>query len=90
MRWRSRASSTIVVGYTVYGDYRNPNPPARIVEAVENGEVDIAAVWGPLAGYFAQQSPVPLTLTPITETESFAPLIFTSISRSACVRATRR
>jgi quinoprotein dehydrogenase-associated probable ABC transporter substrate-binding protein len=66
-----------VVGYTVYGDYRNPNPPARIVEAVEKGEVDIAAVWGPLAGYFAKKSQVPLTLTPITETESFEPLIFT-------------
>ena len=27
-----------VVGYTVYGDYRQSNPPARIVEAVENGD----------------------------------------------------
>jgi mxaJ protein len=66
-----------LVGYTVYGDYRNPNPPARIVEAVEKGDVEIAAVWGPLAGYFAKKSPVPLTLTPMTETESFKPLIFT-------------
>ena len=65
-----------VVGYTVYGDYRNPNPPARIVTAVEKGDVDIAAVWGPLAGYFAKRSPVPLTLTPITDTEGFKPLIF--------------
>jgi ABC-type amino acid transport substrate-binding protein len=66
-----------LVGYTVYGDYRNPNPPARIVDAVEKGDVDIAAVWGPLAGYFAKKSAVPLTLTPITDTESFKPLIFT-------------
>lgn len=66
-----------LVGYTVYGDYRNPNPPARIVEAVEKGDVDIAAVWGPLAGYFAKKSQVPLTLAPITETDSFKPLIFT-------------
>jgi len=65
-----------LVGYTVYGDYRVPNPPARIVTAVERGDVDIAAVWGPLAGYFAKQSPAPLTVTPITDTASFAPLIF--------------
>jgi mxaJ protein len=65
-----------LVGYTVYGDYRLPNPPARIVEAVENGEVDLAAVWGPIAGYFAQRSPVPLTLTPITEVTEFNPLLF--------------
>jgi quinoprotein dehydrogenase-associated probable ABC transporter substrate-binding protein len=65
-----------LVGYTVYGDYRTPNPPAAIVTAVEHGDVDIAAVWGPLAGYFAKQSPVPLTVVPIADTESFAPLQF--------------
>ena len=65
-----------LVGYTVYGDYRQPNPPASIVTAVEKGEVDIAAVWGPLAGYFAERSPTPLTITPITDTETFKPLLF--------------
>jgi quinoprotein dehydrogenase-associated probable ABC transporter substrate-binding protein len=65
-----------LVGFSVFGDYTKPNPPARIVTAVENGDVDIAAVWGPLAGYFARKSPVPLTVTPITDTESFKPLIF--------------
>jgi mxaJ protein len=44
-----------VVGYTVYGDYRQPNPPSRIVEAVAKGDVDVAVVWGPLAGYFAKK-----------------------------------
>jgi mxaJ protein len=65
-----------VVGYSIYGDYRTPNPPARLVEAVADGEVDVAAVWGPLAGYFAQRSAVPLHLVPITGTEAFAPLLF--------------
>jgi len=65
-----------VVGFPVYGDYRRPNPPAAIVEAVERGDVDIAAVWGPLAGYFARQSPVPLTVKTMTDTESFRPLLF--------------
>jgi mxaJ protein len=67
---------TNLVGYTVYGDYRQPDPPSRIVDAVENGTVDIAAVWGPLAGYFARRSPVGLTLTPISDTEQFKPLLF--------------
>ncbi|MBV8755202.1 MAG: substrate-binding domain-containing protein [Hyphomicrobiales bacterium] len=67
---------TNLVGYTVYGDYREPNPPARIIDAVANGTVDIAAVWGPLAGYFAARAPVPLTITPITDTVGFEPLRF--------------
>ncbi len=55
-----------VVGYTLYGDYSKPNPPARILEALARGEIDVAIVWGPLAGYFANREPVPLTLTPVS------------------------
>jgi len=54
-----------VVGYTVYGDYTRPDPPARIVQAVSAGDVDLAVVWGPLAGYFARRSPVPLDVVPV-------------------------
>jgi mxaJ protein len=50
----------------LYGDYREPNPPAEIVKAVARGDVDVALVWGPLAGFFAAQSPVPLRLEPVT------------------------
>jgi mxaJ protein len=55
-----------VRGYMLYGDYRRPNPPADIVHAVERGDVDVALVWGPLAGFFAAKSPVPLRLEPVT------------------------
>jgi mxaJ protein len=55
-----------VRGYMLYGDYSKPNPPAEIVRAVERGDVDVALVWGPLAGYFAAQSPVPLRLERVT------------------------
>lgn len=65
-----------VVGYTVYGDYRQDTPPMRLVEAVADGTVDVAAVWGPLAGYAAQRSEVPLRIVPITDTENYRPLMF--------------
>lgn len=55
-----------VAGYTVYGDYADANPPARIVEAVARGDVDVAVVWGPLAGYFASRQSVPLEVVPVT------------------------
>ena len=53
-------------GYMLYGDYRQPSPSSEIVRAVERGDVDVALVWGPLAGYFAARSPVPLRLEPVT------------------------
>jgi mxaJ protein len=55
-----------VRGYSVLGDYREPNPPSRIVRAVSNGEIDVAVAWGPLAGYFAKRSPVPLRVVPVS------------------------
>jgi mxaJ protein len=51
-------------GYTVYGDYSKPEPQREIVDAVARGEVDVAFVWGPVAGYFARKAGTRLTLTP--------------------------
>jgi len=65
-----------VHGYMIYGDFAKPNPPARLIEAVEDKDVDIAAMWGPLAGYFARRSPVPLAVAAIAGTQRFAPLRF--------------
>jgi mxaJ protein len=55
-----------VRGFMLYGDYAQPNPPAAIIQAVERGEIEVALAWGPMAGYFAAKSPVPLRLEPIT------------------------
>lgn len=65
-----------VHGFMIYGDYRENSPPARLIEAVEQGRIDLAAAWGPLAGYFAMTSPVPLKVVPITDTEAYRPLVF--------------
>jgi mxaJ protein len=65
-----------VSGFMIYGDYSKPNPPARLIEAVEHRNIDVAAVWGPLAGYFAKRSPVALTVAPMTDTRRFKPLVF--------------
>src|SRR5947209_5631032 len=62
----SRGIVDNVHGYMIYGDYSKANPAASIMQAVERGEVDVVLVWGPLAGYFAAQSPVPLRLEPVT------------------------
>ncbi|MFP5260601.1 MAG: substrate-binding domain-containing protein [Blastocatellia bacterium] len=55
-----------VKGYTVYGDYSQDNPPARIIDALINGEIDVAIVWGPLAGYFAKRAAVPVEIVPVS------------------------
>jgi mxaJ protein len=65
-----------VKGYMIYGDYREPNPPSAIISAVRHGDIDVAAVWGPLAGYFATKPGPALTVTPVADGQDFAPLKF--------------
>jgi len=65
-----------VRGFPVYGDGSDSARSADPIRAVENGTIDVAAVWGPIAGYYAKQSPVPLRVTLITDTDSYLPQIF--------------
>ena len=53
-----------VRGFMIYGQYQQPNPAAGIVEAVARGDVDVAVVWGPLAGYFGAKHD--LAITPVS------------------------
>lgn len=54
-----------LVGYSLYGHLDQKDPPANLIRAVANKDVDVAIAWGPMAGYFAQHSSVPLVVTPV-------------------------
>jgi mxaJ protein len=51
----SRGIVRNVVGYSLYGDYSLPDPPLMLLRAVSSGEIDLAIVWGPFAGWAAQR-----------------------------------
>jgi mxaJ protein len=59
-----------------HGWYNDEDRPEDIVNAVANDSVDVSIVWGPLAGYFAKQSKVPLKITPLGERDSLADVPF--------------
>jgi mxaJ protein len=61
-----RGLSKNVVGFPVYGDYSQPAPLVPILDAVRTGAVDLAIVWGPLAGWYSRRSDIPLTLVPVS------------------------
>ena len=64
-----------VVGYSVFGNYADPNPPGKIIEAVANREIDAAIVWGPIGGYFAQQQAASLRVVPIASQDESPSLL---------------
>jgi quinoprotein dehydrogenase-associated probable ABC transporter substrate-binding protein len=62
----SRGIIRNLVGYSIFGNLAEANPSADLIAAVSKKDVDVAVAWGPLAGYFTQNSPVPLEITPIS------------------------
>ena len=57
-----------LTGYSTF--FSDQVRPEDIIKGVSHKDVDLAIAWGPLAGYFAKQSPVPLVLTPVPATDS--------------------
>jgi mxaJ protein len=53
-------------GFSLYGDYRQESPPARLIDAVASGEVDVAIAWGPLGGYYAALQHPPWRVSAVT------------------------
>lgn len=60
-----RGINSNVKGYRVYGDYSEDSPPKEIVLAVSRGDVDVAMVWGPVAGYWAARQDVEMEMHPL-------------------------
>ena len=63
-----------VIGFDTF--YSESNPPGRIIEAVASGEVDVAIVWGPIAGYYAKRQSTPMNLVPVPSGEDDLPFVF--------------
>lgn len=63
-----------VEGFSTF--YSAENPPSTLVDAVANGRVDVAIVWGPVAGYFASRQKVPMTIVPIPSGKGDLPFAF--------------
>jgi quinoprotein dehydrogenase-associated probable ABC transporter substrate-binding protein len=55
-----------VVGFSMFGVEGVPNPQGKIIEAVANGDIDVAIVWGPFGGYFAKRQQKELNVVPVS------------------------
>jgi len=65
-----------VSGFPVYGDYSSDHPSWGLMNALERGDVDVAIAWGPLAGYVAARTHVPVEMHVVTPQIDTASLRF--------------
>jgi len=65
-----------VVGYNLLYDYKQDRP-GKIIEDLIAGELDVAAVWGPLAGYSVKKSKAShLEVVPLVDGSPATPFTF--------------
>lgn len=60
-----RGLASNIVSFSLFGADGEPNPPSKLIDAVREGAVDVAVVWGPFAGYFGSGD---LQITPVAPT----------------------
>jgi quinoprotein dehydrogenase-associated probable ABC transporter substrate-binding protein len=58
--------------YPLVVDTRYDTPSLDMMEDLKKGEIDIAVLWGPIAGFLAKKSDQPLVVTPLLK-ETFGP-----------------
>ena len=63
-----------VVGFSTF--YSVENSPGTIIDAVASGKVNLAIVWGPIAGYYAARQRVPLEIVPVPSGPGDLPFAF--------------
>jgi ABC-type amino acid transport substrate-binding protein len=64
-----RGMSSNIVGFKLWDEESVESPPGRIVDAVVDGTIDVAVIWGPFAGYFATRHPAGLLdVVPVSAT----------------------
>src|SRR5216117_106728 len=69
-----------IVGLVRFGNFLNPDPkadhPDDIIKAVAKDSIDVAIVWGPLAGYWVKRQSVPLTMVALPDTDAVSGMTF--------------
>jgi len=69
-------SNIVVMGTAHDADLVPEHQPWHQVEQVVNGQLDIAAVWGPFAGWVKETTHAPLVLTPTNLMDDDVPMEF--------------
>lgn len=75
---KRRGHSANIVLHTVShnGDLIPEQQPTYQVQQVVDGQLDVAAVWGPFAGWFPKMKGAPLTVLPVNMMDDDVPLEF--------------
>ncbi len=59
-----------IKSYALMIDTRFKSPAQQMMADLEKGDIDVALLWGPLAGYYAAKASDPITVTPLVKEQN--------------------
>jgi mxaJ protein len=62
--------------YQLMVDTRHESSTQTMIADLKSGEIDVAVLWGPIAGYFAKKSAEPLTVVPLLKEKKSSHMVF--------------
>ncbi len=72
----SRGVNRQITPFSMWSEDGSDDPQGRIIQAVVDGKIDVAFVWGPFGGYFSKKYGDALRLQPITNDPKMPELTF--------------
>ena len=62
--------------YALVVDTRFDSPTRQIMDDLDRGEIDVALLWGPIAGYYALKAKTPMTVIPLLKDQGGPPMVY--------------
>jgi quinoprotein dehydrogenase-associated probable ABC transporter substrate-binding protein len=65
-----------IKSYALVVDTRYDSPTHEMMEDLDRGEIDVALLWGPIAGYYAKKAKTPIAIVPLVKDQGGAHMVY--------------
>jgi quinoprotein dehydrogenase-associated probable ABC transporter substrate-binding protein len=65
-----------IKSYALVVDTRFDSPTHEMMNDLERGEIDVALLWGPIAGYYATKAKTPTAVVPLVKEQGGPPMVY--------------
>ncbi len=65
-----------IKSYALVVDTRYNSPTHEMMDDLEHGEIDVALLWGPIAGYYATKAKTPTSVVPLVKEQGGPQMVF--------------
>ncbi len=65
-----------IKSYPLVVDTRYNSPTHEMMDDLERGEIDVALLWGPIAGYYATKAKTPTSVVPLVKEQGGPQMVF--------------